>query len=365
MDFAFSEEQELLRSSARDFLSDRSSPERVASVADSDEGWDADSWRQIVDLGWIGLSVPEDRGGSGMGFLDEAVLIEETGRALYPGPYLSMVALAQPALARSPEGFGAVLEAGGAATLAWAEPDGAGGLTDLDGMKTEATRSGDEWSLSGRKILVPDLGTARKVVVVARSADGPGLWLVDRPDAYRPQSTIDTTRRFGTFELADAPALPLVVGDDAAGMLEQIRLRALAAVALEAVGVAQFVLEAAVGYVKERKQFDKPIGTYQAVSHQVADTYMDTELARSVAYWAAWCVAEGDGQAPVAAAAAKAFAGDAAVKACERSIQVHGGIGFTYEHVLHRYYKRAQWIQSFEGPGRIHRATVAAELLDR
>src|SRR5438105_5620168 len=138
----------------------------------------------------------------------------------------------------------------------------------------------------------------------------------------------------------------------------------LAALALEAVGIAQHVLELAIEHARTREQFGRPIGVYQAVSHPLADTYIETELARSLAYWAAWCVAEGDGQAPVAVAAAKSYAGDAAVAACERSIQVHGGIGFTWEHVLHRYYKRALWIQAFGGYGREHRARVAAFLLD-
>lgn len=365
MDFAFSEEQELLRSSARAFLSDRSGPEVVGELADSESGWDPATWRQIVELGWIGLSVAEERGGSGMGFLDEAVLFEETGRALYPGPFLSTVALAQPALGASPDGFSNVLEAGGAATLATAEPGGASTLAELDRVKTEARGSGGDWTLTGEKVLVPDLALAARVVVVARSDDGIGLWLVDRPADARSQGTVDGTRRFGRLRLNDTPAQVLVMPGEADMVLEQTRLRALAALALEAVGVAQFALESATAYVKERKQFDKPIGTYQAVSHQVADTYVDTELARSLAYWAAWCVSEDDDQAPTTAAAAKAFAGDAAVRACERSIQVHGGIGFTYEHMLHRYYKRAQWIQSFDGFGRVHRAAVASALLDR
>jgi Acyl-CoA dehydrogenase, C-terminal domain len=138
----------------------------------------------------------------------------------------------------------------------------------------------------------------------------------------------------------------------------------LAALSLEAVGIAAKVLELAVDYAKTREQFGRPIGVYQAVSHKLADTYVETELARSLAYWAAWCVAEGDEQAPVAVAAAKAYCGDAAVSACERSIQVHGGIGFTWEHVLHVYYKRALWIQAFGGYAREHRAQIAAWLLD-
>jgi alkylation response protein AidB-like acyl-CoA dehydrogenase len=138
----------------------------------------------------------------------------------------------------------------------------------------------------------------------------------------------------------------------------------LAALSLEAVGISAKALELAVEYAKERQQFGKPIGTYQAVSHKLSDTYVETELARSLAYWAAWCVAEGDDQVGVACAAAKAFCGDAAVAACERSIQVHGGIGFTWEHVLHEYYKRALWIQAQHGYAAKHRARIASHLLD-
>jgi alkylation response protein AidB-like acyl-CoA dehydrogenase len=138
----------------------------------------------------------------------------------------------------------------------------------------------------------------------------------------------------------------------------------LAALSLEAVGIASKALELAVDYAKTREQFGKPIGTYQAVSHRLADTYVETELARSLGYWAAWCVAEDDEQVDVACAAAKVYCGDTAVAACERSIQVHGGIGFTWEHVLHEYYKRAMWIQAYAGYPARHRALIAAQLLD-
>jgi alkylation response protein AidB-like acyl-CoA dehydrogenase len=138
----------------------------------------------------------------------------------------------------------------------------------------------------------------------------------------------------------------------------------LATLALEAVGIGKRALELAIEHAKEREQFGRKIGVYQAVSHQLADTFVETELARSLAYWAAWSVAEDDEQAPIAAAAAKSYASDAAVAACERSIQVHGGIGFTWEHVLHEYYKRALWIQAYGGYPRVQRAKIAAWLLD-
>jgi alkylation response protein AidB-like acyl-CoA dehydrogenase len=138
----------------------------------------------------------------------------------------------------------------------------------------------------------------------------------------------------------------------------------LATLALEAVGIGKKALDLAVEHAQNREQFGRKIGVYQAVSHQLADTFVETELARSLAYWAAWCVAEGEEQAPIAVAAAKAYAGDAAVAACERSIQVHGGIGFTLEHVLHEYYQRALWIQAYGGYARVQRAKIAAWLLD-
>ncbi len=138
----------------------------------------------------------------------------------------------------------------------------------------------------------------------------------------------------------------------------------LAALSLEAAGIASKALELGIDHAKTREQFGRPIGVYQAVAHPLADTYIETEMARSLAYWAAWCIAEEDEQTPIAAAAAKSFCGDTAVVACERSIQVHGGIGFTWEHVLHRYYKRARWIQAFGGYSRHQRARIAAWLLD-
>jgi alkylation response protein AidB-like acyl-CoA dehydrogenase len=175
---------------------------------------------------------------------------------------------------------------------------------------------------------------------------------------------MDSTRRLSRIAFRDTPATLAVDAGSTAGVVDQIRLRALAALALEAVGVAQAALDLAIVHTKERQQFGKPIGAYQAVAHQVTDAYMETELARSLSYWAAWCVAEGDERAAVAVAAAKSAAAEAAVAACERSIQVHGGIGFTWEHILHRLYKRAQWIDGFEGFGSEHRKTIAASLLD-
>ena len=290
MEFAFTPEQEELRRQARSFLE----ANREAPLA------------ELRELGWLGVSVPEARGGGGLSFVDEAILFEEAGRALYSGPFLT-TAVVLPALPEVDE-------------QAWS--------VELDD-------------------LVPHLDSADQVLrgdMTTVPAEGETL------------ATVDESRPLGRLQAAD--------GDTVDGDFEPVRLRLLAALAAEAVGVAQKALELGVTYVSEREQFGKKIGTYQAVSHPLADTYVETELARSLAYWAAWCVAEEDERTPVAVASAKSFAAETAVAACERAIQVHGGIGFTWEHVLHRYYKRAQWIDAFGGHAAKQRELVAAALLD-
>lgn len=364
MDFAFSEEQQMLRDSARGFLSSKFTPERVAELAESSEGWDSASWSELAELGWIGLSVPEEQGGAGFGFIEEAVLFEELGRSLYPGPYFATVGLALPALVSSGS-LAQVIAGEKTATFAWAEAGGAQDLSDPGALSTKASGSDGNWTLTGEKSFVVDASAADLVVVAAAAPDGTALFLAQLADAeVTTKGTMDSTRRLSTVAFDATSASLLVDAAGAPAVLERIRLRCLAAVALEAVGVAQSALDLAMAYVKERKQFEKPIGAYQAVAHQVADTYMETELARSLAYWAAWCVAESDERAPVAVAAAKSAAGEAAVAACERSIQVHGGIGFTWEHILHRFYKRAQWLDAFGGFGAAHRKVIAASILD-
>ena len=364
MDFAFSEEQNMLREQARSFFADKSPHDRVAELAESDEGWDSGLWGQIAELGWIGLSVPEEKGGAGFGFLEEAVLFEEMGYALYPGPYFATVGLALPALVDD-ESLEKVISGESPATFAWAERPGPALFYDLENVGTKAEQTNGSWKLSGEKHLVPDARVGGNAVVVARTPDGVGLFRVDITDEIATEAkTMDGTRRMTRLALDGVEATLLVGSDASTALLEKIRLRALAALALEAAGIAQRALELAIEHSKERKQFEKPIGAYQAVSHQISNIYMETELAKSLAYWAAWCVAEGDDQAPVAVAAAKSAAAEAAVAACERSIQVHGGIGFTWEHILHRYYKRAQWIDSFEGFGSLQRKAIAAKLLD-
>jgi len=398
MDFAFSAEQQMLRAAARDYLTDRYPFERVVEVADGELGSDPAAWPQLVELGWVGLSVPEGHGGAGMSFLDEVVLFEEAGRALLPAPYFATVGLALPALAAAAlAGGGAdtllagVLAGKRTATLAWAEADGPVALVDVEAVSVTASRTLDGWALTGTKRFVPDLAAVSDVIVVARAEDGVGLWRVDLRAGTEggadggsevgaavgaavaaavgatvvvPRSTMDRTRRLGDLVLTATPATLLVSPGQAKPVLEQVRLRALAALAGEAVGVAERCLEIAAEYTKTRQQFGRVIGTYQGVSHRIADIFVALQLARSLAYWAAWAVSVGAAEAPLACAAAKSAAGEAAVFAAENAIQAMGGIGFTWDHPLHRYYKRALGIDAFEGYGREHRADIAAALLD-
>jgi alkylation response protein AidB-like acyl-CoA dehydrogenase len=304
MDFTFTPEQNALREQAREFLAANPEP----------------TWAQIAELGWTGVSVAEEDGGAGLSFLEEAVLFEELGRALYRGPYFATVGLTLPALPAQ--------------------------------LRAEVAAGEASWTLAFGP-LVPDLDTATRVAIVGGDAiyelEGGEREVLTTTDESRPLGVV---RGGGPGQrLADSSVLP------------EIEARSLTALALEACGVGGRALELAVDHVKERKQFGKPIGSYQAVSHPLATSLAELELGRSLALFAAWCVAEGDLRAPIASAAAKAHCADTAVAVCERSIQVHGGVGFTWEHVLHRMYKRALGIQAWETSGERLRAEIADHLL--
>lgn len=360
MNFAFSDEQEMLRTSARELMRKRYPPERVAAIADG-EGFDRSEWAAIAELGWTGIGVPEEEGGAGLTFLEEMVLAEEFGRALYPGPFLSSIVLALAVLAEA-NAWGLVNSIVGGeriATLAWAGPDG---RFEVDPAPKVSWEDG---GLSGERLFVPDLGVADLLVIVGSYADGPGVWTIERDKpgiAWRELPTVDSTRRLGELLLESAPANMLDAPP--AGFLERARDRALAALAAEAVGVASRALELGIEYATGRQQFGRPIGTFQAVSHSLAQGFVEVETARSLAYWAGWAVAENAPEASTASASAKARAAEAAVAVCERAIQAHGGIGFTWDHPLHRYYKRALQIAAMMGWGPEQRTRVAAELLD-
>jgi alkylation response protein AidB-like acyl-CoA dehydrogenase len=309
MQFVLTSEQRELRDGAREYLRCALPLARAAQIADSPEGWNPDSWQALAELGWLGATVPDHLGGAGLGFVEQAILLEELAFSLYAGPYFSTV-------------------------LA---------LAALGSEEKAAVAAGEaRWSLEVDG-LVPDLDRVEWVVTAGGAAAGAGNVL----------GGIDPTRPVGRLYEREREPLPGEVN------LSQV----LVAIAAEAVGVARHALDLAVEYAKERRQFGRQIGAYQAIAHPLADTFGDVELARSLTYAAAWKLDEAPVEAPVAAAAAKAFATDAAVTACERAIQVHGGIGFTWEHPLHRFYKRALWLQAFAGHPATHRAVVAAAML--
>ena len=330
MDFALSEEQQALRAAARDFLADRMPLPAVAKLADSDPGWDPAVWDSLVQLGWLD---------GDLGPLEHAVLLEEAGYALLPAPYFSTVALAWPAS-----------DGASRLTLAWAE---AGRPSDLFGAEAGTSVSAGG-AVTGEKMLVPDGAWVDAFLVTCAGGE---LRLVRAGDAaVTPLSTMDSTRRLAAVRFDAAPSRPV------AADLPALRRHAMALAAAESVGVARRALEVAAEHARTRQQFDRPIGTYQGVSHRVADTYAAVQLATSLATWAAWCVAEEDPQAKQACGAAACYAPAAAVRACEAAIQVLGGIGMTWEHPIHRFYKRAQWLAAFaDAPAR--RRDIAAALL--
>ena len=345
MDFAFSEEQDMLRAAAKDWLADRYPADRVAALADGD-GRDPGVWRELTELGWLD---PE------LDLLELAVLAEEAGYALLPAPWFSSVALAAPVLGGPP----AV-----PTTLAWID-DAAGSLREAAGtVAVRCDHAVDGCRLTGVKRAVPDAAYAEAAVVVAQDHDRVALYRVElaaHPETVHPLAVVDGTRRVGELRLDGTPAERLDV--DPGPALAAVRRRALALLACEAAGVAQRALDLAVEHARSRTQFDRPIGSYQGVSHRLADAYTALALARSLAYRAAWCVATDDPAAEEAVSSAAVAAARASVGGCESAIQALGGIGFTWDHPLHRYYKRAQWIAAFDGSPARHRADLAALIL--
>lgn len=304
MDAAFTAEQGELRAQARAFLRDTPAP----------------TWRHLAELGWTGVSVSEADGGAGLGFVEEGILLEELGRALAHVPYLSTVSLL-PALPAD--------------------------------LRAEVAAGDASWVLALGP-LVPDLDTVTRVAIVG----GDGIYELEGFER-EVLATKDATRPLGVVSGGTAGRL-LAPAD----RLPELRTRLLAGLALEAVGVGSHALERAIAHATERVQFGRPIGTYQAVAHPLAVVYTQLELGRSLALWAAWCVATADPDAEIAAAAAKSHAAEAAVLACEQAIQAHGGTGFTWEHDLHRHYRRALGIQSWEASSAQLRAEVADHLLN-
>jgi alkylation response protein AidB-like acyl-CoA dehydrogenase len=366
MNFDLTDEQQMLQAAARDFLAARLKSETIRKLAESDDAFSEDLWRQMSELNWPGLMVSEQYGGQELGTVELAVLMEQLGYALMPGPILSSmltaIALETAATDDQKERWLAPLATGERrGTLALWDA-GAGWSPDDITLEPESTGGG--YVLRGEKLFVLDAATADFFVV---GASGDRRFIVERDAAgvsITPTPTIDDTRKQYAVRLDGVK-----VGDDAAfggeGAMGPARVRAFVAIAAELTGVAQRALEWAVDYAKERKQFNRPIGAYQAVSHRCAQMLLETEGARSASYYAAWAAENEAETADLAASMAKAYASDAGTRVTGASLQVHGGIGFTWEHDLHFWLKRASADAVMFGDARWHRERVARLVFDQ
>ncbi len=365
----FSEEQEEFRGAVRRFLADKSPETEVRRLMETDSGYDAAVWRQMSDqLGLQGLIVPERFGGSGFGYVELTAVMEEMGAALLCAPYFATVVLgANAVLSCGDEDaqarlLPAIARGETIATLALAEDSG---QWEVDAVTATADEDGDAWSLTGHKSYVIDGMTAGLLLVVARAPGGVSLFAV-RPDAAGLTrallNTIDQTRKQARLELDETPAT--LVGGEGGAAVGIARTLDLAAVALaaEQVGGAQRCLDNAVDYAKERIQFGRPIGSFQAIKHKCADVLVDVESARSAAYYAGWAAAAGDAELPAVASLAKAYCSEAFVHAALENIQIHGGMGFTWEHHAHLYFKRAKSSELLFGDAAYHREQLAQRL---
>ena len=369
MNFAFSDEQEELRAAVRRFLAEKSPESEVRRLMDTTEGYDPAVWSQMADqLGLQSLTIPEEFGGSGFTYVELLVVLEEMGAALLCAPFFSSVALAANALLTSGDDeakksyLPGIASGETIATLAITEDNG---KWDFSGIELAATKKGDGWELNGHKMFVIDGHVANLIVVAARTAAGVSLFAVpgDAPGLTRtPLPTMDQTRKQARLEFSSTPAT--LIGTDGGAEPGLSKTLDLAAVALaaEQVGGAQHVLDASVEYAKTRIQFGRPIGSFQAIKHKCADMLLEVESAKSAAYYAAWAAAEDSDELPVVASLAKSYCSEAYFHAAAENIQIHGGIGFTWEHPAHLYFKRAKSSELLLGDPSYHRELLAQRI---
>jgi alkylation response protein AidB-like acyl-CoA dehydrogenase len=367
--FAFSEEQEEFRRMVRRFVEEHSPEAAVRKQMQTERGFDPAVWSAMAgQLGLQGLVVPEEFGGQGFGAVELAIALEEMGRALLCAPYFSTVVLGVNTLllAGDDDAKRTLLPgiASGAtiASLALAEP---GGRWDPSGCEVTAGSDGATWRISGTKTYVLDGHSADVVLVAARTGAGVSLFHVagDAAGLARtPLTTLDPTRKQARLEFDGVEAR--LLGADGAGwdVLSAVLDRAAVALAAEQVGGAQRCLDMSVAYAKDRVQFGRPIGSFQAIKHKCADMLLEVESARSAAYHAAWCAAEPDGDLPWVASLAKAYCSDAFFQVASENIQIHGGIGFTWEHPAHLYFRRAKSSALLFGDPSYHREVLVQRI---
>jgi alkylation response protein AidB-like acyl-CoA dehydrogenase len=355
VNFDFSDEQKMLRDQARKFLDEKSSRKVVREVLNDDaKAFDASLWKAVAEQGWLGVSIPEEHGGLGLGRLELCVLAEEIGRALAPIPFSSTLYFFTEAmlLAGSPAQHAKVLPgvADGSVIGAFAISEGPGAPTP---SSIEAQFDGK--TLSGEKIPVTDGDIATHAIVLAREGQGLSLVLVDLTQQAvkrEPLKTLDPTRSHARLTFAKANAERIGRAGEGWDLAEQVLDRAAVLVAFEQIGGSQACLDMSVEYAKGRYAFSRQIGSFQAIKHKLADMYVGIELARSNAYYGAWALSTQSSQLPIAAAAARIAASDAYYFAAKENVQAHGGMGYTWEVDCHLFYRRAKLLAvQAGGPG--------------
>lgn len=369
MSIVWSAEQEELRKIVRQFCENRSSEADVRALMESDTGFDPQVWSQMADqLGLQGLAIPEEYGGSGFTQLELTLVLEEFGRSLLCAPYLGTVGFAAAVLLQSGDEAACqrwlpAIAAGELIAAVAYQGDHPSGLAIAPDVRSTGT--GDTVILDGTAAFVLDGATAGLLIVAAESDDGLALFAVDpaSPGVERtPQPTVDQTRRFARVRFSGCAAEPIRPTRDAAAVLGDALDRAAVALAAEQVGGAQRMLEMSVEYAGLRHQFGRPIGSFQAIKHKCADMLLEVEGARSAAYHAAACVEAGSPDVALVAAVAQAAATDAYLRVTADAIQIHGGVGFTWEHPAHLYYKRALSSEHLFGNADAHREAIVASL---
>ncbi|WP_353651826.1 acyl-CoA dehydrogenase family protein [Mycobacterium sp. E136] len=363
--FTPSPEQDELRRTVRAFLELKSSESEVRRVMGTPDGYDRDVWFQLADqLGLQGLAIPEEFGGSGYSLQELALVVEEFGRALLPGPFFGSVVLAGSVLMCCAD-TGAkstylprIASGLTVAALAMTEQSG---RWDVDDIQTSARFTGSRWTLDGTKTFVLDGHIADLLLVAARTNAGISLFAVDETDNLhrRPLSTLDPTRRQARIDFEHTPAQLIGAEGQAWPAMSHALDIAAACLAVEQVGGAQRCLEMAVDYAKARRQFGRPIGSFQAIRHKCADLMLEIECARGAAQYAVQAAAGQAGELPAAASLAKAYCSDVFTKTAAANIQIHGGIGFTWEHPAHLYFKRARSSAQLLGDATYHRGLLA------
>ncbi len=370
MKLGVSTEQLELRESVRRFLAGRAPVSRVRELMETEGGTDPAVWQQAgAQLGLQGIAIPESCGGAGFSFAEQAIVLEELGAALYGGPYLASAVLAATALLSCPDTVAArrllppIASGESVATLAFTEDDGS-----WDPAPVRLTAAGDGaggWVLDGHKSFVLDGHTADLILAVAATGSGPSLFAVQAGAGglhRRVLPTLDQTRKLARLEFRSVPAQLIGAAGEAAPVLARTLDVAAIALAAEQLGGAQRALDMAVGYAKTREQFGRPIGSFQAIKHRCADLLLEVESLRSAVGYAAAAVAEDSAEVPVLAALIKAYASDVYVHVAGENIQIHGGIGFTWEHDAHLYFKRAAASALFLGDASYHRERLAQRI---